>query len=1029
MSVHGSQQDIDLYASGKQLPPIIAPASDGGLLVQGIQQDQNVQINLREWPNTKVTINRCSKCMIRLYGSCGEIQIVSCKDVTIMIDQVNTMASMVDCEFCNFAVAGDVPPVKLQRLQSCNVIATWDGLKEPIETHTCKGINVYALHDTSANIAVDEIFNQRDTAEVVDILDGIGLIQVAVLYQHLVRKAGIGISLQQVNDPRGGTRYRVEDLLPNAPAVLSGVQQGDILLTVDDVEVSNWSPNMVNEAVLGPIGTWCKLGLERNEQALPAPIMVLRSHELRVLKNAAENVRARATVHDKTSTNSMSYPQRSSTPPAIYQAPAPASYQAPPPASYQAPLPVDNLASPPVSYQAPLPTSYQSPSPPVSNRTPSPPASYQAPAPVSYQAPAPVSYQAPAPVSYQAPAPVSYQAPAPVSYQAPAPAPAPVSYQLPVPVSSQTPSPPASSSPKHTLLQSAGPSSLASLQPNSVKPDTYKVQVLFIEGKNLPVSPGSQVGATLSMQYPSNVPGGGRKTFASKMVPLNPSSQQAVWHEMIEVILSASELEGCLLGGTLTEMAGGAQPQSVAELAGIELSRYPAGQKIDIWCPFQDQGKPLPPNALVHFNVTLTPMSSSSSVGSAQQQAASPSSVYQEQLASTLVRDALVPEQYSPNGTSTIQPSYELHSPPTSSMPNPAADLASLAISRPAQSMPPPKKDAQVQPQVQSLPQLSSQPLATREVEIFRGASNAPGQMTGIGIVFGKSSPASYYVITSFNEGTAKQSGQVQLEDYLLAVDGVNVTDMSVDQIRSMIIGQPGTKLIPSPLISSTHAGMLPLKSTPANPRMRNPSSSPFTCPARHALLLLPLFYLRIFELRKSVRVVVEVEEEEQPPLPWPESQLEMLLVKARAKGMEVREDVTRDRRQEDELSIVETNHTRKKNGWAQMTVGEEEEEVVEEGEKESAATKPLKRISKGREPPGGGGSPPLRAPVTVTSFHMERGLEGGGVYLTSSETLPPASTLPAAWSKTKPMLSASLMSDSTNSPGALAPQLPTMKE
>uniref|UniRef100_A0A7S4U9I4 Uncharacterized protein n=1 Tax=Guillardia theta TaxID=55529 RepID=A0A7S4U9I4_GUITH len=123
------------------------------------------------------------------------------------------------------------------------------------------------------------------------------------------------------------------------------------------------------------------------------------------------------------------------------------------------------------------------------------------------------------------------------------------------------------------------------------------------------------------------------------MVPLNPSSQQAVWHEMIEVILSASELEGCLLGGTLTEMAGGAQPQSVAELAGIELSRYPAGQKIDIWCPFQDQvrdpphclfppcsrppllqGKPLPPNALVHFNVTLTPMSSSSSVGSAQQQ-------------------------------------------------------------------------------------------------------------------------------------------------------------------------------------------------------------------------------------------------------------------------------------------------------------------------------------------------------------------------------------------------------------------------
>ena len=43
-------------------------------------------------------------------------------------------------------------------------------------------------------------------------------------YQHLVRKGGIGINLQQVNDARGGTRYRVDDLLPNAPAVLSGVQ-------------------------------------------------------------------------------------------------------------------------------------------------------------------------------------------------------------------------------------------------------------------------------------------------------------------------------------------------------------------------------------------------------------------------------------------------------------------------------------------------------------------------------------------------------------------------------------------------------------------------------------------------------------------------------------------------------------------------------------------------------------------------------------------------------------------------------------
>ena len=41
-------------APAASAPPIIGPSSDGGLLVQNVQNDQAVQVNLTDLPSSKV---------------------------------------------------------------------------------------------------------------------------------------------------------------------------------------------------------------------------------------------------------------------------------------------------------------------------------------------------------------------------------------------------------------------------------------------------------------------------------------------------------------------------------------------------------------------------------------------------------------------------------------------------------------------------------------------------------------------------------------------------------------------------------------------------------------------------------------------------------------------------------------------------------------------------------------------------------------------------------------------------------------
>lgn len=126
---------VEMYAfnayNGSGNNAIIAPASDGGLLVQGIADDKGVQINLSEWPNSKVTVNECSNARIHFYGSCGDLVLVRCFNVVVLSDGVSSSISIADCEHASLAIGGNVPPVSMHRSKNCSLMAAMDMLKEP----------------------------------------------------------------------------------------------------------------------------------------------------------------------------------------------------------------------------------------------------------------------------------------------------------------------------------------------------------------------------------------------------------------------------------------------------------------------------------------------------------------------------------------------------------------------------------------------------------------------------------------------------------------------------------------------------------------------------------------------------------------------------------------------------------------------------------------------------------------------------------------------------------------------------------
>jgi hypothetical protein len=72
-------------------------------------------------------------------------------------------------------------------------------------------------------------------------------------------------------------------------------------------------------------------------------------------------------------------------------------------------------------------------------------------------------------------------------------------------------------------------------------------------------------------------------------------------------------------------------------------------------------------------------------------------------------------------------------------------------------------------------------------------AAKTDDEKTGIGIVFGRSVVGRdpYTIQKVLTDGTAYQSGMIKAGDWLHEVNGVKVVDLTVDQIKSLIMGKP----------------------------------------------------------------------------------------------------------------------------------------------------------------------------------------------------------------------------------------------
>lgn len=99
---------------------------------------------------------------------------------------------------------------------------------------------------------------------------------------------GVGIVIQQ--DDR--THYiRVSNVIPDAPADKAGVQQDDLIVSIDGISTKGMTPQQASGHLRGKEGTLVRLGIERDGKMLAAPISITRAkiHDVSVFEKMLPN--------------------------------------------------------------------------------------------------------------------------------------------------------------------------------------------------------------------------------------------------------------------------------------------------------------------------------------------------------------------------------------------------------------------------------------------------------------------------------------------------------------------------------------------------------------------------------------------------------------------------------------------------------------------------------------------------------------------------------------------------------------------
>jgi carboxyl-terminal processing protease len=98
---------------------------------------------------------------------------------------------------------------------------------------------------------------------------------------------GIGIVIQQ----NGAHYIAVEDVIPDGPADKAGVQQDDVITSIDGVSTKNMTPVAASKHLRGKVDTTVSLGIERGGKPLPQPITITRAeiHDVSVFEKMLPN--------------------------------------------------------------------------------------------------------------------------------------------------------------------------------------------------------------------------------------------------------------------------------------------------------------------------------------------------------------------------------------------------------------------------------------------------------------------------------------------------------------------------------------------------------------------------------------------------------------------------------------------------------------------------------------------------------------------------------------------------------------------